>query len=179
VTETYWLAEGLVKLTRTSSQGEEKVIELVNPGRTFGEALIFSGAAYPVNAVAQSPSRVLGIGVDAFKNWIKGDAERCYRIMAGMSMRLHHLIADIDHLSLMKGSNRLIQYLLDHSDPNENGELEIELAAPKQVIASRIGVKPETLSRLLHKLADEKLLEQRGNSIVITNPELIQTVRLG
>jgi hypothetical protein len=45
--------------------------------------------------------------VDAFKNWIKGDAERCYRIMAGMSMRLHHLIADIDHLSLMKGSDRL------------------------------------------------------------------------
>lgn len=179
VAETYWLAEGLVKLTRTSPQGEEKVIELVNPGRTFGEALIFSGSNYPVNGVAQSPSRALGIDVDAFKNWVKVDSERCCRIMAGMSMRLHHLIADIDQLSLMKGSDRLVQYLLDHSDPNEAGELVVELEAPKQVIASRIGVKPETLSRLLHKLTDEKLVAQRGNAIVIIDPQRIQTVQLG
>lgn len=171
VTSLYWVCEGLVRLFRSSPQGEEKVIELVGPGRFFAEAALFMGARYPVNASAQVATRLVAIEAMHFKEWLSKDTGRCFRLLAGMSARLHRLVNDIDRLTLMKGTDRLLQYLVDHSDPDETGQHTVELEAPKQVIASRIGVKPETLSRLLHKLSDQGCIAVNGNKVVVLDPE--------
>jgi CRP/FNR family transcriptional regulator, dissimilatory nitrate respiration regulator len=163
----YWVAEGVVRLYRASPQGDEKVIELVGANRLFAEAVLFMGGQYPVNAAAQVPTRLVAFDGRSFKAWLTRDAQRCFLLMAGMSARLHKLVNEIDHLTLMKGSDRLLQYLLDHSDPDDSGRQKVEWEAPKQVIASRIGVKPETLSRLLHKLSDQGCIELDGNSLYI------------
>ena len=129
------------------------------------------GGRYPVNAVAQTPSRLVAFDSRAFKDWLARDTERCFRMMAGMSARLHKLVNEIDRLTLMKGADRLLQYLLDHSDPDDTGRQRVEWEAPKQVIASRIGVKPETLSRLLHKLTDQGYIELQGQVLYIRDAE--------
>lgn len=170
----YWVAEGVVRLFRASPQGEEKVIDLVGVNRMFAEATLFMGGRYPVNAAAQGSSRLLAFDSRAFKEWLGRDSERCFRMMAGMSARLHKLVNEIDRLTLMKGADRLLQYLLDHSDPDETGRQRVEWEAPKQVIASRIGVKPETLSRLLHKLTDQGCVEVRGQVLYIRDAERLR-----
>ncbi len=167
----YWVAEGVVRLFRASPQGDEKVIELAGANRLFAEATLFMGGRYPVNAVAQTPSRLVAFDSRAFKDWLARDTERCFRMMAGMSARLHKLVNEIDRLTLMKGADRLLQYLLDHSDPDDTGRQRVEWEAPKQVIASRIGVKPETLSRLLHKLTDQGYIELQGQVLYIRDAE--------
>lgn len=174
----YWVSEGLIRLYRTSPQGEEKVIELIRPGRYFGEAALFLGSRYPVNAAAQTKTRLIAIDSAHFRTWLAEDVDRCMKLLAGMSARLHKLINEIDSLSLMKGADRLLQYLLDHSDPDESGELVVDLEAPKNVIASRIGVKPETLSRLLHKLSDLGYIENKGGRLRIINEEGLKSVDL-
>ncbi len=172
VTSIYWVSEGLVRLYRSSPQGEEKVIELVGPGRFFAEAVLFMGGRYPVNAAAQVATRLVAIDALSFKAWLGRDTGRCFRLLAGMSARLHRLVNDIDRLTLMKGTDRLLQYLVDHADPDDDGRQTVELEAPKQVIASRIGVKPETLSRLLHKLTDQGCISVSGNRVVVLDDEL-------
>ena len=163
----YWVADGVIRLYRASPQGDEKVIELAGPNRLFAEAVLFMGGQFPVNAAAQVASRLVAFDGRSFKEWLTKDARRCFLLMAGMSSRLHKLVNEIDRLTLMKGSDRLLQYLLDHSDPDDTGRQKVEWEAPKQVIASRIGVKPETLSRLLHKLSDQGCIELEGNALYI------------
>jgi CRP-like cAMP-binding protein len=170
----YWVAEGVIRLFRASPQGDEKVIELASANRVFAEATLFMGGRYPVNAAAQSPCRLVAFDSRAFKDWLGRDTERCFRLMAGMSARLHKLVNEIDRLTLMKGADRLLQYLLDHSDPDETGRQRVEWEAPKQVIASRIGVKPETLSRLLHKLTDQGCIELQGQVLYISDAERLR-----
>ncbi len=178
LTAIYWVAEGMMRLYRASPQGEEKVIELVGSGRSFAEAALFMGGHYPVCAAAQAASRLIAIDGVHFKSWLAQDTQRCFRLMANMSARLHKLINDIDQLTLMKGTDRLLQYLLDHSDPDEHGRHVVALEAPKQVIASRIGIKPETFSRLLHKLADQGCIEVEDQRIYIADPERMRQARL-
>jgi len=163
----YWVADGVIRLYRASPQGDEKVIELAGPNRLFAEAVLFMGGQFPVNAAAQVPSRLVAFDGRSFKEWLTKDARRCFLLLAGMSSRLHKLVNEIDRLTLMKGSDRLLQYLLDHSDPDDSGRQKVEWEAPKQVIASRIGVKPETLSRLLHKLSDQGCIALDGNALYI------------
>lgn len=167
----YYVASGLVRLYRTSPQGDEKVIELIGPGRMFAEAVMFMGGRYPVNAVAQSDSRLIAIDAVYFKAWLAQDANRCIRLLAATSARLHKMVNEIDRLTLMKGADRLLQYLLDHADPDDTGRQAVDLVAPKQVIASRIGVKPETFSRLLHKLADLGYIEIQGQRIFVRDQD--------
>lgn len=174
----YWVAEGLIRLYRISPQGDEKVIELVGPSRYFAEAALFMGGRFPVNAAAQTASRLIAIDSAHFREWLSQDVGRCMKLLAGMSARLHKLVDEIDRLTLMKGTDRLLQYLLDHSDPDEEGELVVDLEAPKQVIASRIGVKPETMSRLLHKLSDLGHIDVRGHRVRILNEEGLRAAEL-
>lgn len=163
----FWVSEGMVRLYRSSPQGDEKVIELISPGRFFAEAVLFMGGRYPVNAVCQQPSRLVAFDGAGFKAWLGEDANRCFRLLSGMSAKLHKLVNEIDRLTLMKGSDRLMQYLIDHSEPDGEGNTVVLLEAPKQVIASRIGVKPETLSRLLQKLGSMGFLETRGSRVYL------------
>jgi len=174
----FWVAEGLMRLYRISPQGDEKVIELITPGRYFAEAALFMGGRYPVNATAQIPTRLVAIDGDHFRAWLSQDVGRCMKLLAGMSARLHMLVNEIDSLTLMKGTDRLLQYLLDHSDPDDDGRLVVELEAPKQVIASLIGVKPETLSRLLHKLSDMGYIEVQGSRLFILNEDGLRSAAL-
>lgn len=178
LTDIYWVVDGLIKLTRTSPQGDEKVIDLIGPGRFFAEAVLFMGGGYPVNAIAQGPTRVIAVDGRFLKTWLLEDATRCFRVLAGISMRLHKLVADIDRLTLMKGTDRLLQYLIDHSEPDADGRTVVEWEAPKQVIASRISIKPETLSRLLHKLADQGHIEIQGGHVYIRNIDEIAQAKL-
>lgn len=170
----YWVREGMIRLYRSSPQGDEKVIDLINPGRFFAEAVLFMGGRYPVNAASQLPSRLIAFDGAGFKAWLAGDVSRCFRLLGGISARMHKLVNDIDRLTLMKGGDRLMQYLLDHSEPDGAGRTVVVLEVPKQVIASRIGVKPETLSRLLHKLTDLGYLQPDGNRLFLKDIDQIQ-----
>jgi CRP-like cAMP-binding protein len=174
----YFVLSGLIRLYRTSPQGDEKVIELIGPGRMFAEAVMFMGGRYPVNAMAQGDSRLIAVDAVFFKAWLAQDANRCIRLLAATSARLHKMINEIDRLTLMKGADRLLQYLLDHADPDDEGRQVVDLEAPKQVIASRIGVKPETFSRLLHKLADLGYVEQRGSRLYLNDTEVLRDTRI-
>jgi len=174
----YWVAEGVIRLFRASPQGDEKVIDLIGPNRFFAEAVLFMGSRYPINASAQSSARLIAFDGRSFREWLAQDANRCFRLLAAMSARMHKLINEIDRLTLMKGADRLLQYLLDHSDPDETGRHKVELEAPKQVIASRIGVKPETFSRLLHKLTDIGCVELDGATLYIRDPEAMRQTRI-
>jgi CRP-like cAMP-binding protein len=174
----YWVAEGVVRLFLASPQGDEKVIDLIGPNRFFAEAVLFMGSRYPVNASAQSQARLIAFDGRSFREWLAQDANRCFRLLAAMSARMHKLVNEIDRLTLMKGADRLLQYLLDHSDPDETGRHKVELEAPKQVIASRIGVKPETFSRLLHKLIDIGSVVVDGDTLYIRDPEAMRQTRI-
>ena len=82
------------------------------------------------------------------------DRPSARRMLAGLSMRLHSLIADVESYSLRSSAQRVIGYLLQQAPDDEQGPTEITLPTSKQVIASRLNLTPETLSRIFHDLTD-------------------------
>ncbi|HET9821339.1 MAG TPA: Crp/Fnr family transcriptional regulator [Burkholderiaceae bacterium] len=146
---------GQVKLYVLSSAGAEKVIEIVSPGHSFAEALMFTGRPYIINAQALSDCLVLSVTKEAVESEIARDARFALRMLAGISRRLHGLVHDVEAYSLHSGVQRVIGYLLrDIAIDENNGErpLTVSLPVSKATIASRLSLTPEYFSRMLHEL---------------------------
>lgn len=167
----FLLVSGKIKLGLLSFEGTEKVVDIINPGTTFAEAIIFNGTpGYPVNATALVKSKVLKIKATAYIKILERSPKTCFKVMASLSFRLHNLIAEIDRLSLHNATYRLISFLLEDIPPEMTDRSEVQLSIPKHVVASRISVTPETLSRTLKRLYQEGLLEVHDSHIVLINP---------
>ena len=146
---------GQVKLFVISPSGAEKVIELVGPGQSFAEALMFTGRPYILNAQALTDSLVLTIGKAAVVAEIAQDPRFALRMLAGISRRLHGLVHDVESYALHSGLQRVIGYLLRDQAAEDciSGEVfTVSLPVSKATIASRLSLTPEYFSRVLHEL---------------------------
>ena len=153
---------GQVKLYAVSPGGQEKVIELVGPGGSFAEALMFTGQPYIINAQSLSDTLLLSVKKHAVVSEIERDARFAMRMLAGISRRLHGLVHDVQAYALHSGMQRVIGYLLRDvaTDDNVGGEaITVTLPVSKSVIASRLSLTPEYFSRVLHELEAAGLIE--------------------
>ncbi|MGB2833496.1 MAG: Crp/Fnr family transcriptional regulator [Methylotenera sp.] len=166
----YLLLEGQIKLGIISPQGDEKVIGLIQPGESFGEAVLFLERTFPIYAQATLDSKVLLITRDAIFDILDNDVTVVRRMLAGISARNRQLVNDIESISLQNSTQRLIGYLLQISADSPNPE-RVQLPANKLTIASMLNLTPETLSRVMLRLQNAKLIEVNGKEIVIISVE--------
>lgn len=167
----FLLRRGQLKLFRLSPDGDEKVIEIIQPGQTFAEAVLFHGehARYPVHAQAVDASEVLAFSNKSFTAVLRASVDTCFKVMNIMSRRLHGCINEIDNLTLRNATYRMVVFLLQQLPEGAQKLNQVHLPATKQLIASRLSIKPETLSRILARLSQQALIEVQGNDIVIHN----------
>jgi len=159
---------GQVKLGFTSPQGVEKVVEIVRPGQSFGEALMFLDAPYIVFAQALADSMLLHVAKQAVLDELARDAGFARRMLSGLSQRLHGLVRDVEAYTLRSSHERVIGYLLAEAPEDANGgSAEVHLTAGKSVIASRLNMTPEHFSRILHELGNDGAIEIRGRTVRI------------
>jgi CRP-like cAMP-binding protein len=161
------IVTGQIKLAFPSAHGAEKVVEILGPGQTFGEALMFMDRPYPVFAEAVAEAVLLEIPSPPIYELLARDPAFVRAMLAGLAKRLHGLIQDVEDYSTRSGTERLIGYLLRQADDVGAGPVEVVLPSAKSLIASRLNLTPETLSRVLHDLAARGLVEVRGKQVRI------------
>jgi len=156
---------GQVKLAFTSPQGVEKVVEIIRPGQSFGEALMLLDKPYVVFAQALDDTMLLHVAKHAVLEEL-GPNPFGRRMLAGLAMRLHGLVRDVEAYTLRSGQERIIGYLLaELPEGAANEPAEVLLTPGKSVLASRLNMTPEHFSRILHELAARGLIEVSGRSI--------------
>lgn len=175
LTDIYLLISGGIKLQRLAPNGDQKVFEIIRPGQTFAEAVLFSGGArYPVSAVTLMPSVVVAIHSASFLKLLNSSNTLCLNLMAKLSQRLHWMVNEVDRLTLHNATFRLVCYLLSHLSEDENDRRDVDLAVPKHVIASRLSITPETLSRSLKELSNQGLINLDGPQIDLVDIEKLR-----
>jgi CRP/FNR family transcriptional regulator, dissimilatory nitrate respiration regulator len=160
---------GHIKLAFSSAQGADKVIEIIGPGMSFGEAVMFLGEPYPVYAQALADCLLLYISKQVVFEELERNPQFARKMLGGLSRRLHGLVSDVEAYTLRSGAQRVIGYLLrDLRDatgkPNEG---EVTLPIGKGVIASRLNLTPQHFSRILNDLTAQGLIAVEGRKVRI------------
>jgi len=150
-TAFFIMVEGWIKLFRITFSGEEALIYLLTKGESFAEAVAFTGSPYPASAEAVSDARVVRIPADHIIGCIRESPDIALAMVASTSQHLHHLVQQVEQLKAQSGVQRVAEFLVSLSSI-EHGACDIALPYDKVLIAARLGLKPESLSRAFAKL---------------------------
>lgn len=167
----FLVVSGQIKLFRVSAEGNEKIIEIAGPGQLFAEAVMFMDRHhYPVCTAALEAADVLSFDNQGFVDLLRDSTDLCLRLLGDLSMRLHARVNEIDQLTLQNATFRVVNYLAELLPDTTDEDAVIDLSAPKNVIAARVSIKPETLSRILHNLARVGIIGINGKTIQVHDP---------
>jgi len=162
----FLLAEGNMQLHKNTEDGREVVIRIVKPGEVFAEVVLFEQERYPVSARAVADSSVLVFPKAGIHRLL---AEEGFRngFIAMLMAKQRYLARRIQELSTKDVEYRFFAFLSSHYGEKET--LHIPLS--KKDIAAAIGTTPESLSRLILRLHEEKTIDWQGKQLrILSNP---------
>lgn len=164
----YVVIAGRIKLSLPCPDDDEKVIALLGPDDSFGEAAMFLDRKRIVSAEALSRSRLVHVNKAAVDMSIKRDSHFARQVVAMLSRRLRRLMREIEHSTTLTGTQRVIDFLIGELPQTAlSNTATIPLPAKKRIIASRLDLTHEHFSRILHDLAAEKLLAVDGPRVIV------------
>lgn len=143
--------EGWVKLYRMASNGSEAVVSVFARGESFGEAIALRGGAYPISAEAVTTCELMLVPASELIRLMHEDADVCVSMLASTFTHLHSLVKQLEQLKAQTGAQRVAEFLLSLCDEN-SGKCTVVLPYDKVLIAGRLGMKPESLSRAFLRL---------------------------
>lgn len=164
----FLVLKGRVKLYRISADGQEKVVEIIQAGQTFAEAVMFmQRSEYPVCAETLEAVQLISFPNRLMLTLLQESPQACLHLLGHMSMRLHQRLGELETLTLQNATQRFALYLIQQLDDRSQETVDIELPLPKRLIAARLSMQPETLSRIMARLNQDGFIEMRGRNIHI------------
>lgn len=166
----YVLLSGRVALTARSTEGSEAVIEFFRRGDVFIAPAVILDLPYLMSTRILDDARVLMIPAEHFRDQLARDAALNAELVKELARHWRLLIRQIKDLKLRTAPQRLAAYLLDLSG-GKGGT--IKLPEERRMLAGRLGMTPESLSRAFGQLVAEGVTG-RGSRVNIGDPTQLQ-----
>ncbi len=149
-----WLVvKGWVKLTRQTPDGKESIVGLCTEGDVFGEASLFPHANYPYTAeVVGNGAELVPIPAATIRTLVASEPSLSARVMSLLNERTSQAQLKLEQMSTMSASQRLGCFLLRLCHMQANGSKKLTIPIEKHILATYLGMKPETLSRSQQQL---------------------------
>ena len=160
-----------VKLYRIAQSGEEAVVGVFTAGQSFGEVVVLKRGNFPVAAEAATDCRVMQVNAEVLFDLMRRYPEVVGSIMASMYGHFHALVGQIEQLRARTGAQWVAEFLLELC-PVETGACTVHLPYDKVLIAGRLGMKPDSLSRAFGRL------KTAGVSVITETAAVAEVERL-
>lgn len=147
----YILLNGRVKLFRLTPDGDEAILGLFSQGDCLAEVFLFMSERYPASAEVLEAVRLLQVPSEPFKQRVCNEPAIMSNFLAALSLHLHNLTIQVQQLQVRTSTQRVADFLLKLC-PVREGAAVVALPYDKSLIATQLGMKPESFSRALAKL---------------------------
>lgn len=168
VTGFHAVVYGRVKLLHRGTDGRDRVVDVVEPKRSFGEPVMFLDRPYIVTAVALADTLVLRVRKDAVLAELARNPALASRIIGMLAQRIEALVHELHDAAVGTGAHRFIGWVLRQPAAQAvQGAAVVTLPTAKRLLAARLKVSPEHLSRILGELVDAGLIAVRGRDVLV------------
>src|SRR5215469_13011886 len=164
------IAQGTLRLFKTSASGREQILAEEGPGSSVAELPVFDGGAYPASAMAATDCETVFLSRRDFRSVCLEHPEVTLKVLTIVGARLRRLVGIIEELSFTTVRQRLIAFLLREADEQGTKDwagVGFDLPGTHQELANRLGTVRELVSRNLSRLQAEKLIVTDGRRIIV------------
>jgi CRP-like cAMP-binding protein len=147
------VVDGRVRLFALTPQGKQTTISFIERGFSFAEAAIFGMQFFPINADVVAGTRLVHIHRKPFLDQLMHEPELPLKMLAALARWQSRLIENVVELKTRSPSQRFAAVLLSLTD-RISGPADVPLPVSKSALANRIGISPESLSRVFARMQD-------------------------
>lgn len=166
----YFVASGVVKVFKTSSEGKEQILSIVRPGESINDVPIFDGGPNPASAQAMVPTVLYGLSKSDLEVILKEHPRVALNATRVLSQRTRHLMSLVEDLSFRHVTSRLAKILLEHVEDGTGSKPRLT----QQEMAAMAGTAREMIGRSLKVLEDEGAIRLDRHRILITDKETLR-----
>lgn len=166
-TAFYFVLEGWVTVSRIHESGASTVLHVFGANESFAEIAAMAIGDYPASADAATNASVLSIPSKDYRALIEEDTSFAMRVIGSLAQRMKVLIEEFESSQHASGPSRLAGFLLELTERSDPSNGRYELPFSKQMLAARLHMQPETLSRAFSDLRNLGIESSRDGHIHI------------
>jgi len=165
----YMVETGWVKLFRETLDGHEVILDVLPAGTLFGETSIFENENYPYAAEIVEAGKITAYPLHILEKQINNNSMLALEMLKHLSRKNTLKDREVEHRTVMNAPQRIGCFLLRLCKVNQKGAITLHLPYDKTLIASRLGMQPETFSRALSRLQEDTQIKIKGPTVEISN----------
>lgn len=175
----YIVLSGSVKVYKLSADGDETVLHVLMPYKSFAETPLFTGhERYPACAQAIEDSDLFRIPKAEFRRLMEERPALSMKITEAFASRLMELNMKFGQLTASVEA-KLARYMI--GEITSNGSIAktepfFVLTTSKKDLAAQLGIAVETLSRTLRKFKDGKIIRESSKRIFVINLKRLKAI---
>jgi len=150
------IQKGLARVYRSSEQGRELSLVLLEAGSIYGESCLFGNSQFTENVFVLKPLEAYFMPKEPFLKALGQDPQLSLALAKSLTRTMQKVINSLDQNTTLQASDRIIQFLNGLRQKQQGAQ--VVLPVPKKEVALQLGMSPETFSRELRKLEDDALI---------------------
>jgi len=171
------LAEGRVKITRESVEGNEAIVVILAPGESFGELVLLDGAVRSATATAIEATETLTMTRADFADLIEASGPFRWHVLGGIAHRIRRLTDQLAEVHFLDLAGRLalqLTRLAEEAAPGRTTDIELGRNLTQSDLAAMVGGTRQRVNQILGDFDDEGLISNDAGRLVVRDLEKLQ-----
>ena len=165
---------GTVKISVSSVDGRNAILNLVGAGEIFGEISLLDGLARSADATANTNCEIFVIDRREFIPFVRSQPALAMKFIELLCMRLRRTSDQVEEVILQNLPGRLASALLRLTEKHKPGGRTI--AITQQEISEMVGMTRESINKQLRVWATRKWVRLEHGAIVVLDAEPLQAL---
>jgi len=170
---------GRVKISVTSAEGRELILNIIDPGEFFGEIALLDGKDRTADAIAMTDCSLLVLDRRDFLPLVEHYPDMALKLIAVLCERLRHTSEHMEDVLFLEVPARLARRLLvlahDHGEPTSQG-VRIDFRLSQQEIGNMIGISRESINKQFSEWRKSGLISVENSFITLKNESQLRRI---
>jgi len=172
----FFLASGRVKISRLSDHGKELILEIVEPGGSFGEAGALDDRTRETVAEVLEPSAIFAVPAKAFRATLKRNPALLMKLTKSMGRRQQRLEKRLMDVVYKNAPQRLADLLLELSESygvRDSRGILLRIKLSQSALGNLLGVSREIVNHTFSGLKRSGVIAVTEGRVIIQNPKAL------
>jgi CRP-like cAMP-binding protein len=170
------VVSGTIKISISSPDGRNAILNLIGPGEIFGEVAVLDGQARTADAIANTNCEIFVLDRREFLPFVRSQPALAMKFIELLCTRLRWTSDQVEQVILQDLPGRLASALIRLTERHKVSQGGRSIAVTQQEISEMVGMSRESINKQLRAWAARNWVRLEHGAIVVLDVESLQEI---